>query len=147
MSTHTKPAVLFVCRKNGGKSQMAAGLMRLEAGDSVDVSSAGTQPGTQPGTEINALSAEVLLELGADIRNEHPTALTKDSMRRAGLVVVLGAEAQVDPVDGVRIERWETDEPSLRGIGGRERMELVRDDFNRRVLELKDRLLSGDAPA
>lgn len=143
MSTHTKPAVLFVCRKNGGKSQMAAGLMRLEAGDSVDVSSAGTQPGT----EINALSAEVLLELGADIRNEHPTALTKDSMRRAGLVVVLGAEAQVDPVDGVRIERWETDEPSLRGIGGRERMELVRDDINRRVLELKDRLLSGDAPA
>lgn len=143
MSTHTKPAVLFVCRKNGGKSQMAAGLMRLEAGDSVDVSSAGTQPGT----EINALSAEVLLELGADIRNEHPTALTKDSMRRAGLVVVLGAEAQVDPVDGVRIERWETDEPSLRGIGGRERMELVRDDIHRRVLELKDRLLSGDAPA
>jgi arsenate-mycothiol transferase len=143
VSTHTKPAVLFVCRKNGGKSQMAAGLMRLEAGDSVDVSSAGTQPGT----EINALSAEVLLELGADIRNEHPTALTKDSMRRAGLVVVLGAEAQVDPVDGVRIERWETDEPSLRGIGGRERMELVRDDINRRVLELKDRLLSGDAPA
>ena len=31
----TKPSVLFVCVKNGGKSQMAAGLMRKVAGDRV----------------------------------------------------------------------------------------------------------------
>ncbi len=32
MSETVKPAVLFVCVKNGGKSQMAAGLMRQVAG-------------------------------------------------------------------------------------------------------------------
>jgi arsenate-mycothiol transferase len=48
------PSVLFVCVKNGGKSQMAAGLMRKIAGDSVRVYSAGTQPGKA----INSLSAE-----------------------------------------------------------------------------------------
>ncbi|MFB0833760.1 arsenate-mycothiol transferase ArsC [Arthrobacter halodurans] len=143
MSTSAKPAVLFVCQKNGGKSQMAAGLMRLEAGDAIDVSSAGTKPGAA----INALSAEVLLDLGVDIRNERPTQLTAESMRRAGLVVVLGTEAKVDPVDGVPIETWETDEPSQRGIDGRERMELVRDDIHARVRELKDRLLADHAPA
>ena len=37
------PSVLFVCVKNGGKSQMAAGLMRKIAGDTVQVYSAGTQ--------------------------------------------------------------------------------------------------------
>ncbi len=39
-----KPSVLFVCAKNGGKSQMAAGLMRQLAGEDVDVYSAGTNP-------------------------------------------------------------------------------------------------------
>lgn len=133
-----RPAVLFVCSKNGGKSQMAAGLMRLEAGDDIVVSSAGTKPGKA----INALSAEVLLDLGVDVRAEVPKGITEGNMRRAGLVVVLGSEAKVDPIDGVAIETWETDEPSLRGIEGRERMELVRDDIHRRVRELRDRLLA-----
>lgn len=35
------PSVLFVCVKNGGKSQMAAGLMRKAAGTDVEVHSAG----------------------------------------------------------------------------------------------------------
>lgn len=134
----TTPSVLFVCSKNGGKSQMAAGLMTLEAGRSVTVTSAGTKPGS----EINALSAEVLLDLGVDIRNEKPKALTEESMRSVDLVVVLGTEAAVPEHDGVVVEVWETDEPSLRGIDGRERMELVRDDIHGRVKELKTRLLS-----
>ncbi|GHD13036.1 arsenate-mycothiol transferase ArsC [Zhihengliuella salsuginis] len=132
-----KPAVLFVCSKNGGKSQMAAGLMKREAGGDIVVTSAGTRPAEK----INALSAEVLLDAGVDIRAEVPKPLTAENMRAAGLVVILGGEAQVEPVDGVEIERWETDEPSLRGIEGRERMELVRDDIHARVKELKARLL------
>ena len=62
------PSVLFVCVQNGGKSQMAAGLMRKIAGDRVDVHSAGTTPGSQ----INALSAQVLAEVGADMAGEDP---------------------------------------------------------------------------
>lgn len=137
------PGVLFVCVRNGGKSQMAAGLMRRElerAGrrDAVVVASAGTEPGER----INALSAEVLEELGADITGEQPTQLTEGAMRQAGHVVVLGSEAEVPDLSGVTVERWETDEPSLRGIGGRERMELIRDEILSRVRELQDRLLS-----
>ncbi len=57
------PSVLFVCVKNGGKSQMAAGLMAQQAGDTVEVHSAGTKPGRA----INTKSAESLLEVGVDI--------------------------------------------------------------------------------
>ena len=134
-----RPAVLFVCVKNGGKSQMAAGLLKLEAGDGITVTSAGTEPGTA----INALSAEVLRDLGIDISNEKPKALTEENMRAAGHVVVLGTEAHVPAVDGVRIEVWATDEPSARGIEGRERMELIRDDIHARVKDLKQRLLDS----
>ena len=42
-----RPQVLFVCVKNGGKSQMAAGLMRYRAGGAVQVDSAGTRPGNE----------------------------------------------------------------------------------------------------
>ena len=134
-----RPAVLFVCVKNGGKSQMAAGLMKHEAGNAIAVTSAGTKPGTA----INALSAEVLLNLGIDISDEKPKPLTEENMRAAGHVVVLGTEATVPALDGVEIEVWDTDEPSRRGIEGRARMELVRDDIHARVKDLKNRILAS----
>jgi arsenate-mycothiol transferase len=65
---------LFVCVKNGGKSQMAAGLMRNISGDSVHVYSAGTKPGDR----INALSAESLAEVGVDISDETPKPRSTD---------------------------------------------------------------------
>ncbi len=132
----SKPSVLFVCVKNGGKSQMAAGLMRKAAGDQVDVYSAGTKPGSA----VNALSAETLLEVGVDISGQTPTLIDPQLVRDVDLVVTLGNEAKVDPVAGTDFENWDTDEPSERGIDGIERMRLVRDDIAARVDALAGRL-------
>jgi arsenate-mycothiol transferase len=132
----TKPSVLFVCVKNGGKSQMAAGLMRKVAGDSVVVHSAGTAPGSA----INALSAQSLLEVGVDITGEHPKPIDPALLREVDLVVTLGREARVEVSPGTRLENWDTDEPSERGIEGIERMRLVRDDIATRVRSLAEQL-------
>jgi arsenate-mycothiol transferase len=131
-----KPSVLFVCVKNAGKSQMAAGLMRQIAGDTVDAYSAGTKPGTA----VNALSADALAEVGVDITEEKPKPIDAQLLRAVDLVVTLGREAHVDAVSGTRIENWDTDEPSERGIDGIERMRIVRDDIASRVAELASRL-------
>ncbi|MBY6682880.1 low molecular weight phosphatase family protein [Rhodococcus sp. BP-316] len=131
-----KPSVLFVCVKNGGKSQMAAGLMRTVAGDDVEVHSAGTAPGSA----VNAMSAESLREVGVDLTGEHPKPIDPDLMSRMDYVVTLGTEATVDPVEGPTYLNWDTDEPSTRGIEGIERMRLVRDDIAARVDELAARL-------
>ena len=136
MTSATTPSVLFVCVKNGGKSQMAAGLMRKAAGDAVIVHSAGTRPGQA----INGLSAQVLLEVGVDITDQTPQQLTDDLIAASDRVIVLGQEADVRAVDGTPIETWETDEPSDRGIDGIDRMRLVRDDIGRRVRHLADQL-------
>ena len=127
------PSVLFVCVKNGGKSQMAAGLMIKIAGDTVQVYSAGTKPGTA----VNDLSAQALAEVGVDITGNTPTLIYPHLVRNVDLVVTLGREAHVDPVDGTRFENWDTDEPSERGI---ERMRLVRDDIADRIADLLDRM-------
>ncbi len=134
-----RPAVLFVCVKNAGKSQMAAALLRRRAGDAIDVASAGTRPGTA----VNALSAQSLAELGLDITAEVPKALTAAMVTAADVVVVLGRDATVDAVPGPRFETWDTDEPSDRGIDGIARMRLVRDDIAARVDTLATALLAG----
>jgi arsenate-mycothiol transferase len=134
----TTPAVLFVCVKNSGKSQMAAGLMRHATNGRVEVYSAGTKPS---GT-LNDLSVQSLLEVGVDIRNESPKPIDPRLLRSVDLVVTLGREACVEPVDGVRIINWDTDEPSERGIDGIERMRLIRDDIASRVQQLVTELTS-----
>jgi arsenate-mycothiol transferase len=135
------PNVVFVCARNGGKSQLAAALMRHAAGATVEVASAGTDPGSS----LNALAVESLAELGIDVGDERPKPLTDAMVEAADLVVVLGAEAHVDGDQDLAVETWITDEPSERGIDGMERMRLVRDDIRARVEELRGRLVGGGA--
>ncbi|MBF6097692.1 low molecular weight phosphatase family protein [Nocardia cyriacigeorgica] len=134
----TAPMVLFVCVRNSGKSQMAAGLMNQAAPGQVVAVSAGTDPGDK----LNALSVAALAEVGVDISGGVPKPVDAGLLARADLVVILGREAQLDVPDGVRVRRWETDEPSLRGIEGMARMRLVRDDIAARVQALAGELSS-----
>ncbi|GAA4301417.1 low molecular weight phosphatase family protein [Klenkia terrae] len=133
-------AVLFVCARNGGKSQMAAGLLHATAPDWA-VESAGTDPGSR----LNAESVASLAEVGVDISGGRPQPVTAQLLAAADVVVTLGTEARI-PADlvagapGTAFETWVTDEPSARGIEGMERMRLVRDDIAARVADLHRRL-------
>ncbi len=135
-----QPSVLFVCVKNAGKSQMAAGLMRKIAGDiagdTVQIFSAGTNPGDT----LNELSAQALAEDGVDISGEKPKPIDPQLVRGVDVVITLGRETHVEPVPGTRFENWDIGEPSERGIDGIERMRLVRDDIATRVADLYTRL-------
>ncbi|WP_115685599.1 low molecular weight phosphatase family protein [Corynebacterium senegalense] len=128
------PSVLFICVGNGGKSQMAAALATHYAGDSVEVHSAGTKPGTS----LNQESVAAIAEVGADMSQGKPKPIDPELLATVDRVVVLGEDAQVEMPADARgtIERWVTDEPSLRGIEGMERMRLVRDDIDARVRAL-----------
>lgn len=134
-----KPLVLFVCVGNGGKSQMAAALAEKHAGGRLEVHSAGTKPGTK----LNQESVEAIAEAGADMSHGTPKPIDPELLRSVDRVVVLGEDAQVEMPDGARgtLERWLTDEPSLRGIEGMQRMRLLRDDIDARVRSLIDELL------
>lgn len=139
--TDRRPSVLFVCVKNGGKSQMAAALAKLHSQGAVDVYSAGTKPGSA----LNEESRASVEEVGATFDGEYPKPLDEDLLRSVDRVVLVGGEAEVAPVEGMRgtIETWITDEPSLRGIDGEERMRLVRDNIDRRVRALVAELVGA----
>jgi arsenate-mycothiol transferase len=74
-----------------------------------------------------------------------PKPIDPQLLRDVDIVVTLGREANVDvdPTAGALVERWDTDEPSKRGIDGIERMRLVRDDIAARVGDLYTRLQAG----
>lgn len=128
------PSVLFVCSRNSGKSQMAAALLRSRSGGRVDVYSAATRPGPAVNEEARAS----LARLGVVLGNERPTLLDPELLADVDRVVVLGYEAVVAPVPGMKgtIEVWHLDEPSAHGIQGETRMDLIRDELDDRVSAL-----------
>lgn len=134
MNANPKPTVLYLCVSNAGKSQMAEAITRQIAGDKITACSAGTHPKES----VNELSARVVAEAGGDMSNARPKGIDPALLASADRVIVIGDEAQVEPVDGMRatIERWTIDEPSAHGVEGAPRMRLVRDQIASHVAHL-----------
>jgi arsenate-mycothiol transferase len=128
------PSVLFVCVHNAGKSQMAAALMRAKAGDSVQVLSGGTHHGDA----LNAEAQAAVGELGVSMDGEYPKAITQKVFMNVDRIVILGNEAKLSPVEGMRgtIETWLTPEPGAEAGNKLAQTRIVRDDIVRRVDEL-----------
>lgn len=100
--------VLFVCRHNAGRSQLAAGLLRARAGEQVTVRSAGIEPATT----INPVGAAALLERGIDIADQVPRRLTPADVERADVVVSLVPGLALDVPKSTRLEEWALPDPA-----------------------------------
>jgi arsenate-mycothiol transferase len=133
MDSTSTPNLLFLCNKNGGRSQMAAAWARSLGGDAVVVTSAGASPGTS----LNAYVVKVLDELGLDTSDEFPKAVTEEMIRNATVVVSLKKDLELPRIEGTRYEVWELADPDDDGLDGvRQTCEQIRV----RVTELLDRL-------
>ncbi|MEW4989521.1 low molecular weight phosphatase family protein [Corynebacterium sp. 045007] len=138
------PKVLFICVANAGKSQMAEAIARAKYATQFIALSAGTNPKTT----TNALAAKSVAEIGTSMDSASPKPIAPTILRTADRVVIIGDAAHVElPSDAQgSLERWLTDEPSKRGIDGKERMDLIRDDLERRIDELAVELRSTKNP-
>ena len=129
MSTASRPAVLFVCVHNAGRSQMAAGFLQHLAGDRIDVYSAGSQPADQ----INSVAVAAMAEAGIDIAGEQPKVLTDSAVRQADVVITMGCGDKCPYFPGKRYEDWQLDDPAGQGI---EAVRPIRDEIRARVERL-----------
>lgn len=68
MTATTKDAVLVLCIGNSCRSQMAEGFLRHFAPETVEVTSAGTDPES----EVHPLAIQVMAEEGIDISSQRP---------------------------------------------------------------------------
>jgi protein-tyrosine-phosphatase len=124
-----KPAVLFVCIHNAGRSQMAAGYLKHLAGDRIEVLSAGSQPADQ----INPVAVQAMAEEGIDIAGEQPKVLTPESVQASDVVITMGCGDECPFYPGKRYEDWKLDDPAGQGIDA---VRPIRDEIRRRVEDL-----------
>jgi protein-tyrosine-phosphatase len=133
------PEVLFVCVHNAGRSQMAAGLVKLRSEGRIHVRSAGSTPGE----EINPNAVVALEELGVDMTEEFPKPLTDEVVRAADVVITMGCGDACPIYPGKRYEDWELDDPEGQGL---ETVRRIRDEIDARVQTLVAELLPEDRP-
>ena len=128
------PEVLFVCVHNAGRSQMAAGLVKLHSGGRIHVRSAGSDPGE----EINAAVVTAMDEIGVDMSEEFPKPLTDEVPRAADVVITMGCGDACPIYPGKRYEDWTLDDPAGQDL---ETVRRIRDLIDGRVQSLIRELL------
>jgi protein-tyrosine-phosphatase len=130
----TQPEVLFVCVHNAGRSQMAAGLVKLRSEGRIQVRSAGSSPAD----EINPAVIEAMEEVGIDMREEFPKPLTDGAVRAADVVITMGCGDACPIYPGKRYEDWTLDDPAGQDL---ETVRKIRDEIDGRVQKLIAELL------
>ena len=127
--TKEQPEVLFVCVQNAGRSQMAAGLVKLRSDGRIHVRSAGSQPAE----EINPAVVAVMDELGVDLGEEFPKPLTDEVVRAADVVITMGCGDACPIYPGKRYEDWTVDDPAGEDV---DTVRGIRDEIDDRVRRL-----------
>jgi arsenate reductase (thioredoxin) len=123
------PEVLFVCVHNAGRSQMAAGLVKLRSHGRIQVRSAGSAPAEQ----INPAVIEAMTEIGVDMSQEFPKPLTDEVVRAADVVITMGCGDACPIYPGKRYEDWQLDDPAGQDV---ETVRRIRDEIDARVRRL-----------
>jgi arsenate reductase len=134
--TKEQPEVLFMCVHNAGRSQMAAGLLKLRSDGRIYVRSAGSTPGA----EINPAVIEVMNELGVDMSEEFPKPLTDEVVRASDVVITMGCGDACPIYPGKRYEDWELDDPAGQD---EQTVRRIRDEIDGRVQRLVHDLLDN----
>jgi protein-tyrosine-phosphatase len=132
-----QPEVLFVCVHNAGRSQMAAGLLKLRSNNRVHVRSAGSAPGEA----INPAVIQAMEEIGVDMSQEFPKPLTDEFVQAADVVITMGCGDACPIYPGKRYEDWELDDPAGQDV---EAVRVIRDEIDQQVQRLAAELLPAE---
>ena len=104
----TKPAVLFLCTHNAGRSQMAMGFFKHLAGDRANVYSGGSEPAD----EVNPAAIAAMAERSIDIVGEQPTRWTIEMLQAVDVVITMGCGDFCPILPGLRYEEWVLPDPA-----------------------------------
>jgi protein-tyrosine-phosphatase len=121
-----KPAVLFLCVHNAGRSQMAAGWLRSIAVDQVNVYTGGSEPGAA----LNPMVVDAMAEVGVDIREEFPKPWTDEIVRAVDIVISMGCGDVCPIYPGKRYVDWDLDDPEGKDLNV---VRVIRDEIRKRV--------------
>ena len=135
----SKPAVLFLCTHNAGRSQMAMGFFKHLAGDQADVYSGGSEPADALHPAVVAAMAEKSI----DIATEHPKRWSMDVLEAVDVVITMGCGDSCPVLPGRRYEEWVLADPAGQSLAA---IRPTRDEIEQRVRTLLDQLAVSAEP-
>jgi len=119
--------VIFACRENACRSQMAAAFAQIHAADRLDVASAGSQPADR----INPLMQEVMQEKGIDMAHRQPAGLEDViANHQPQEIITMGCGEACPVVPGAKRRDWDLPDPAGGSI---EMMRALRDEIETRI--------------
>jgi multimeric flavodoxin WrbA/protein-tyrosine-phosphatase len=119
--------VLFACRENACRSQMASAFAQSLAGDKLEV----LNGGSEPGEKVNPDMVKVMHEIGIDMGFRSPRSLDEAiSHVKPEFIVTMGCQEQCPHVPGARLLDWDLEDPAGKPI---DFMRKIRDDIEKRV--------------
>ena len=127
--------VVFACRENACRSQMAGAFARLLAGDRLEVLTGGSEPIDQ----VNPLMVEVMREKGIDMVFQTPRSLDNALAegRSPDMLVTMGCGEACPMIPGTEIRDWDLPDPAGQSI---DVMRQIRDEIEKRVGDFIEKL-------
>jgi len=130
--------ILFLCRQNAGRSQIAQAFFERVAPGHEAVSA-----GSDPAPAVHASVITVMKEIGIDLSDRTPRRVDQAMLDRADHVISMGCD---DPLvcayPGRKVEDWSLEDPSGKSLDDVRR---IRDEIRYRVTALAARLKAGVA--
>jgi arsenate reductase (thioredoxin) len=126
--------VMFVCKKNSARSQMAEGFAKKLGDGKIEVTSSGLEA-----SQVNPIAIQVMADVGIDITDQTSKALSEFKPEDFDIVISLcgcGVNLPTDWVLQEVFEDWQLDDPAEQP----EIFPQVRDEVKERVTKLIDSL-------
>ncbi len=125
--------VLFVCIENSNRSQMAEAFARIHGAGVIAAFSAGSRPAGR----VNPKAVAAMEEKGYDLATHFPKSLAEVPQEGYDYVVTMGCGDECPFIPATHREDWDLPDPRL--LEG-DAFTQIRDEIERRVLDLRDRL-------
>lgn len=122
--------VLFACRENACRSQMAGAFAQTLAGDKLEVINAGSEPAEKVNPDMVTVMHEKKIDMGFRIPQSFDEALSHD---KPDIIITMGCKEQCPHVPDARRLDWDLPDPAGKPI---EFMRGVRDDIEKRVTDV-----------
>ena len=139
LENHVPHGVLFLCRRNSARSQIAEAWARKLLPSGVRVWSAGSEPAP----EIHPMAVRVMKEVGLDLSGQRPKQVAEVPIGDVDTVITLCAEEiSASLPAALRRESWALPDPSAAAGSEQERtseFRRVRDELRPRVESLLKR--------
>ena len=122
--------IMFACRENACRSQIADAFAQHLAGDKFEVISGGSSPAGK----INPLMVEAMSEKGLDMAFCKPKSIKKAVNEvKPDIIINMGCGEECNFMPGVKTEDWNLPDPSGKRI---DFMRKIRDEIENRVVRL-----------